>query len=268
MRDYGGNARYALPVWAFPNSNRTQLLQYLHVTPPDPLTRLAYSLTAPLYSYVENELSTHLFYIEPCLDRSSTTITFASSHISEIVQAAAREVFEENVHEFLQIFLQQPRLRGAAGYILGAHFHDLLARGGEWELLRLAQNLPGKTNNHYHTPDPEQISYLQLGHPDSLARISQQKATVDLSKQYKAFPYTSFDKNTEPATLTTGYYRPLKPNMPNFDAFIFPAESGTALILQATLSDSEQHFMKKNELGIAAAAICECAAWRSSNTSR
>jgi hypothetical protein len=186
------------------------------------------------------EITHQLLLVTPGDMRDSLETSIPTRYLLNQVRDQVCHGRLEATRRLYQMFLRTPWTKASAGHMLDDAIHVVFPDGGEWPIVRMISNRPGKRNTHWRKPDiTTQQEYLQIGHngqPIAVApnSISNEAVPVVLKVHY-------FHEK-ENLTLEDGYYYPFERNQETFDGFIFAKTGAIATIFQAT--DGMKHFLK------------------------
>jgi hypothetical protein len=177
-------------------------------------------------------------------DRSVVVAGIPTRHLYNQVLGRLGQNRCEAAIQLYQLFSKHPKTMASAGYALDDAIHDLLSRGGSWELVQLSKGRPGPVNTHWKTPHSSTDGFhLFLGGKGEIVVISSEPkpdTNTSAPQQLKMIP---FRNNLQ--TLEDGYYCPEVSNQDTIDAFIYEATSRRATLFQSTASSNPHSFKGK-----------------------
>jgi hypothetical protein len=172
--------------------------------------------------------------------RSEAHASIPTRYIYELIQDRISQNRLEAASQLYDLFLQHPKTMASAGYALGDAIHDLLSRGGYWEILPLSKSRrKGSKNTHWKThSSPTENAHLFLGHREGISTISTTPPQGEFTPQeLEMIPFRSNIK-----ALRSGYYFPESPNQDTIDAFIYNTTTTCAMLFQSTTSTNPHSF--------------------------
>ncbi|KAF5381962.1 hypothetical protein D9615_004249 [Tricholomella constricta] len=182
-----------------------------------------------------HDVSHPLILISPTEVRSKPTLSIPTCHLFQLLRGVFVDCLLENSALLYDAFLENPRTRAPAGYLLEEKMH-LLCGGGEWEIVPLERSRhAGPKNHHWKTPEESpKPQYLYLGREE--AHISINDEQLPAQATYKTLKLINYLGGVL-LDLQDAYYRPLRGNEATYDTSIYDRATKTATIFQATVSE-------------------------------
>ncbi|KDQ10896.1 hypothetical protein BOTBODRAFT_177780 [Botryobasidium botryosum FD-172 SS1] len=174
-------------------------------------------------------------------DRATFTTDVPSRYIFELIHNALDISTHHQAAGLYNFLAKFPQTRATAGYLLEHYFHQIIIKGGEWEVRSLAHTDTGPKNVVWSATDDRPsvpaIEYLHLGCISPLRSFILVSDNPLENMAYRSFEVRVFDPYDRQLQLDDGYYYRPNPDFPaTFDGFVYTSHTQTATLFQATVS--------------------------------
>ena len=201
----------------------------------DNIIRQAAALNLP------QDILHQIVLISPGAFRNDFRVSIPTRYIYEILRNTLSDRKLEAAARLYVMFIRTPFTRAGARYMLDDGYHDVLRKGGEWQIVRMVANRPGPKYTHWREPgSTTDVEYFRVGYEGHPITISMHPLSQDAI--YQALPMRDYLPLSQ-LTLADGYYRPSSGSEETLDSFIYEASNKTATIFQVTVS--KKHSVKQ-----------------------
>ncbi|PCH39138.1 hypothetical protein WOLCODRAFT_141120, partial [Wolfiporia cocos MD-104 SS10] len=185
---------------------------------------------------VDDEISHDILVATPSPDdRQVFTLQISTEHLWKKVLGRLDHTTEQAADMLYQLFIDNPRTRASAGYLLERAFPVEFPNGGEWPMTAMKKSpQSGKTSTHWRSDDTKPSQYLRLGYQGHIVAI----ANDQIEAPVEAFDRLDCHRFScgEALKLKDRFYIPHSRSQPSFDAFVYEAGPQRATIFQVTVS--------------------------------